>query len=100
MNPIISFNNVNFQYRTKSTPTLKNINLSINKGEKVLISEERSPVVSASRTRVGMMDIIDHIGEISGIDDAVYGNTDRGTAQKILSLAGIFWRQTGSLFPV
>ena len=37
MNPIISFKNVTFQYRTKSTPTLKNINLTINKGEKILI---------------------------------------------------------------
>lgn len=37
MEPIISFRNVSFQYRTKSTPTLKNINLEIHKGEKVLI---------------------------------------------------------------
>lgn len=69
------------------------------KGEKVLISEERSPVVSASRTRVGMMDIIDHIGEISGIDDAVYGNTDRGTAQKILSLARYLLATNGQSLP-
>lgn len=69
------------------------------KGEKVLISEERSRVVSASRTRVGMMDIIDHIGEISGIDDAVYGNTDRGTAQKILSLARYLLATNGQSLP-
>ena len=37
MEPIISFRNVSFQYRTKSTPPLKNINLEIHKGEKVLI---------------------------------------------------------------
>ena len=37
MESIISFRNVSFQYRTKSTPTLKNINLEIHKGEKVLI---------------------------------------------------------------
>ena len=29
-----------------------------------------------------MMDIIDHIGKVSGIDDAVYASTDLGTAQK------------------
>ena len=69
------------------------------KCEKVLISEEGSPVVSASRTRVGMMDIIDHIGEISGIDDAVYGNTDRGTAQKILSLARYLLATNGQSLP-
>lgn len=37
--------------------------------------------------RVGMMDIIDHIGKASGIDEAIYANTDLGTAQKLLSLA-------------
>ena len=37
MEPLITFRNVTFQYRTKSTPTLKNINLEINKGEKILI---------------------------------------------------------------
>ena len=37
MESIISFRNVSFQYRTKSTPTLKNINLEIKIGEKILI---------------------------------------------------------------
>ena len=35
--PIIEFKNFTYKYRTQSEPTLKNINLSINKGEKVLI---------------------------------------------------------------
>jgi hypothetical protein len=34
-----------------------------------------------------MMELIDHIGTASGIDDGIYGNTDLGTAQKILSIA-------------
>jgi hypothetical protein len=34
-----------------------------------------------------MMELIDHIGVASGIDDGIYGNTDLGTAQKILSIA-------------
>lgn len=42
--------------------------------------------VSATCLKDGMMDIIDHIGDVSGINDAVYGNTDIGTAQKVLSL--------------
>ncbi len=37
MNPLIEFKNFTFQYRTQSEPTLKNINLKINKGEKILI---------------------------------------------------------------
>lgn len=55
--------------------------------EKVSNSAMPPAVVSASRRKVGMMNIIDHIGKISRIDDAVYNNTDLGTAQKILSLA-------------
>lgn len=37
MNPIITFKKYSFKYRTQTKPTLKNINLTINKGEKVLI---------------------------------------------------------------
>ena len=40
--------------------------------------------VIASRKRIGMMSIIDHIGKTSGIDDALYASTDLGTAQKII----------------
>lgn len=36
---------------------------------------------------VGMMDIIRHIGSVSGIDDAVYMSADTATAQKIILLA-------------
>ena len=35
--PVIEFKNFNYQYRVQAEPTLKNINLTINKGEKVLI---------------------------------------------------------------
>ncbi|BCN31217.1 ABC transporter ATP-binding protein [Anaeromicropila herbilytica] len=36
-NPIIQFENYTFKYRTQKEPTLKNINLTIYEGEKVLI---------------------------------------------------------------
>lgn len=35
--PVIEFKNFTYQYRVQAEPTLKNINLTINKGEKVLI---------------------------------------------------------------
>lgn len=35
--PVIEFKNVTFQHYTQARPTLKNINLTINQGEKVLI---------------------------------------------------------------
>ena len=65
-------------------------------GEKVSISDH--PLI-ASRMRVGMMDIIDHIGKVSGIDDAIYANTDIGTAQKILSLARYLLGTNGQTLP-
>jgi hypothetical protein len=43
--------------------------------------------VTASREHIGMMDLIDHIGAASGIDDGIYSHTDLGTAQKIRSIA-------------
>lgn len=37
MDPIIEFKDYTFKYRTQTKPTLKNINLKIQKGEKILI---------------------------------------------------------------
>ena len=55
--------------------------------------------IVASRMRVGMMNIIDHIGKVSGIDDAIYDNTDIGTAQKIISLARYLLATNGQSLP-
>ena len=69
------------------------------KREKVSNSTPSVPPVSASRRKVGMMEIIDHIGKASGIDDAIYNSTDQGTAQKILSLARYLLATNGQSFP-
>ena len=53
----------------------------------------------ASRMRVGMMNIIDHIGKVSGIDDAIYANTDIGSAEKIISLARYLLVTNGQSLP-
>ena len=37
MEPIIEFKDFTFKYRSQTEPTLKHINLTINKGEKILI---------------------------------------------------------------
>jgi transposase len=55
--------------------------------------------IVASRMRVGMMNIIDHIGKVSGIDDAIYANTDTGTAEKIISLARYLLATNGQSLP-
>ena len=68
-------------------------------GEKVSVSNVPAPLVNASRKKIGMMDIIDHVGKISGIDDAIYAATDQGTAQKILSLARYLLATNGQSLP-
>ena len=66
------------------------------KGQK---SEAKSGKLSASRVRIGMMDIVDHIGTVSGIDAAVYASTDLGTAQKIISIARYLFASNGQTLP-
>lgn len=68
-------------------------------GTKVLNSKEQQSEITASRRKVGMMDIIDHIGKISGIDEAIYANTDKGTAQKVISLARYLLATDGQSLP-
>ena len=54
---------------------------------------------AASRDHVGMMEIVDHIGSASGIDDGIYSNTDIGTAQKIISIARYLLATNGQSLP-
>lgn len=69
------------------------------KDEKVKFPSASPSVMKASREKTGMMDIIDHIGKVSGIDAAIYDSTDPGTAQKILSLARYLLATNGQSFP-
>jgi transposase len=62
--------------------------------------ESESPEkISASRDHIGMMEIISHIGSVSGIDNGIYGNTDIGTAQKIISIARYLLATNGQSLP-
>ena len=63
------------------------------------VLEPKVGILTASRMRVGMMDIIGHIGEVSGIDSAIYAATDTGTAQKIISLARYLLATGGQTLP-
>lgn len=69
------------------------------KGEKASDSESTPIALKAARTNAGMMDIIGYIGASSGIDDAIYGNTDTGSAQKIISLARYLLATNGQSLP-
>jgi transposase len=66
------------------------------KSDKEMESPEK---ITASRERIGMMEIIDQIGAASGIDDGIYGNTDIGTAQKIISIARYLLATNGNTLP-
>ena len=69
------------------------------KRSKKVNSDTKKEIVNASRTHTGMMDIISHIGNVSGIDDAIYAATDSGTAQKIISLARYLLATNGQSLP-
>ncbi len=69
------------------------------KAEKGRKKQVKPPKLSAGRHHVGMMDIIDHIGTVSGIDAGIYGATDVGTAKKILSLARYLLATNGQSLP-
>jgi hypothetical protein len=62
-------------------------------------AKESPGAITAVREHVGMMEIIDHIGVASGIDGGIYGNTDLGTAQKIISLARYLLATNGQSLP-
>jgi transposase len=55
--------------------------------------------ITASRDHIGMMELIDHVGVSSGIDDGIYNSTDLGTAQKILSIARYLLATDGHSLP-
>jgi hypothetical protein len=60
---------------------------------------ESSEKIKASRNRIGMMELIDHIGTVSEIDDGIYCNIDVGTAQNILSIARYLLATGGNSLP-
>jgi transposase len=55
--------------------------------------------IDARRERIGMMKIIDHLGTASGIDAALYANTNIGAAQKIISIARYLFSTNGQSLP-
>ena len=62
--------------------------------------ESESPEkITAAREHVGMMELIAHIGTVSGIDEGIYSNTGLGTAQKILSIARYLLATNGQSLP-
>ncbi|WP_103660662.1 ABC transporter ATP-binding protein [Lactobacillus sp. HT06-2] len=66
MEPIIQFKNFSFQYDSQAEPTLKDINLTINAGEKILLAgPSGSGKSTIGRCLNGLIPNVDH-GEING----------------------------------
>ena len=64
--PIIEFNNVSFKYRVQSEPTLKDINLRIYKGEKILIAGQSGSGKSTLAHCLNALIPCSYPGEITG----------------------------------
>lgn len=69
------------------------------KRDKNSIPDAKTEIVTAKRDHVGMMEIIEHIGSTSGIDNAIYASTDMATAQKVISLARYLLATNGQSLP-
>ena len=66
MNPIISFKNFSFKYRVQKRPTLKNINLDIYPGEKILICGPSGCGKSTMSSCINGLIPFSYKGEITG----------------------------------
>jgi energy-coupling factor transport system ATP-binding protein len=66
-NPIIDFENVSFKYRAQQEPTLKDINLKIYPGEKVLIAGQSGSGKSTLAHCLNALIPCSYAGEMSGI---------------------------------
>ena len=55
--------------------------------------------IQATRKRTGLTDILNHVGNASGIDDALLASTDDGTALKIMSIARFLVATSGDSLP-
>jgi hypothetical protein len=55
--------------------------------------------IYASRQHTGLTDILNHVGSISGIDDALFASIDKGTALKIMSIARFLVATSGDSLP-
>ena len=98
--PVVKYNRVLSTRLLSKIPKGETIPVSTRpKRSKSSKSSEKNEIVAATRKHVGMMDIINHIGSASGIDDAVYASTDIGTAQKIISLARYLVATNGQSLP-
>ena len=69
---------------TELVPTRPKSPSGSKKAEKEQAVSCYTEKLTAKRLCVGMMEILEHVGQESSIDAASYGSTDLGTAQKTI----------------
>jgi len=62
-------------------------------------SDSNTSTICASRLHTGLTDILSHVGNASGMDDALLASTDKGTALKIMSIARFLVATSGDSLP-
>ena len=86
--PVIEFNNFSFQYRAQAKPTLKNINLTIYEGEKVLIVGPSGSGKSTLSNCINGLAPFYYEGEISGSLKILGNETKEMSIFKLSNIVG------------
>ena len=86
--PVIEFNNFSFQYRAQAKPTLKDINLTIYEGEKVLIVGPSGSGKSTLSNCINGLAPFYYEGEISGSLKILGNETKEMSIFKLSNMVG------------
>lgn len=86
--PVIEFSNFSFQYRAQAKPTLKNINLTIYEGEKVLIVGPSGSGKSTLSNCINGLAPFYYEGEISGSLKILGNETKEMSIFKLSNIVG------------
>ena len=96
--PIIEFNNFSFQYRAQAKPTLNDINLTIYKGEKVLIVGPSGSGKSTLSNCINGLVPFSYKGEINGSLKINGKETKNLSIAKISNMVGTVLQDPDSQF--
>ncbi len=96
--PVIQFKDFTFRYRTQNEPTLHNINLTINKGEKVLILGPSGCGKSTLGCCINGLIPFSYPGEIQGSCQIVGVETKNANIFKISQHVGTVQQDTDAQF--
>ena len=97
-NPIIEFKDFSFRYKSQAEPTLKNINLTIYEGEKVLLLGPSGCGKSTMANCINGLIPFSYTGEISGTCKIAGVDTSTSSIFKLSSLVGTVLQDSDAQF--